>query len=73
MKKLNFLKARSTWVVIFTLIVNMVYLATGEKPFDPEQSASQIMLVIDALAGAWVYFERVTGEMKLVKPGKEDE
>ena len=65
--ELNVFLARSTWVAIFTVLANVMLLA-GWTPLDPGEASDQVMAVITAVGAAWVYFERVTGQMKLVKP-----
>lgn len=72
METLNIFKARSTWVMIFTVIANIIFLFTGELPFAPEEASDKVILVVDALAAAWIYFERVTGKMKLINPFSKD-
>lgn len=72
MERLNVFMARSTWVMIFTVLANVIFLVTGEVPFAAEEASEKVMLAIDAIAAAWIYFERVTGKMKLVVPSLGD-
>jgi uncharacterized membrane protein YfcA len=54
--------------MIFTIIANIYILMGGDMPFDVEMASDNVMMLINAVAGFWIYFERVTGEMKLVLP-----
>jgi len=68
MNDLNVFKARSTWVAIFTLLAHLLVALGYDGGLVPDEAAGVVVSLIDAVGIAWVYFERVTGRMKLVAP-----
>ena len=68
METLNFLKARSTWLLILTVAVQFASAFGLDLSFNTATDPDKFADAVSALMAAWAAVERITGRMRLVKP-----